>query len=598
MFCRCGAFFKAFLAFSLLQSLQPTFSQEVNADNSFVITNVSVLPMDTARNLENQTVLVVDGLISSVEGSTDAMLPGDIRRIDGRGLFLMPGLADLHVHLLHEDELVNYLAWGVTTIMHLGGTRIPGEDMLAFKEQVTEGLIDGPNVYATNLVLDGDPKLNSRSLQLTDPAAARQAVRDLKARGFDFVKIYNNIERPEFDAIIDEAGKVGLPVFGHIPRNFAALDALGGGQNAVAHTEEMFFSYFDGPRSTGQDMVRNYQADMSKLRPLLDVMISNSVATMPDLAFTFTNLLMWDELGILWNDPEFAYLHPASAAMWQAGTINRRDGLENFVQREQWKYELILDLTVKFQEAGVLQVVGTDASQPGLFPGKAVHRELTELVKAGLSNFEALAVGTRNAGLFAERYFSDSVRFGQILPGYRADLVLLEANPLEDVRNARKVNGVAVNGRFLARAELEHRRAHLKGRYNFLHETNDRVDAALDSNDFATSIKNMLAEKPGDQDFQAAIEARINSGGYSYAFADKLDKASQVLQMNTVLFPQSANTWDSLAEIRLQMGDRDAALEYYRKVLELEPDSATAAQAIDEILTDQQTESATRDRSN
>jgi len=358
------------------------------------------------------------------------------------------------------------------------------------------------------------------------------------------------VSQPVFEAIADEGREQGLPVFGHIPRNFNALTALSGGQNAIAHTEELFFSYFDGPRDTS-DMASHYQPDIGKLGPLIDTLIENNVATMPDLSFTFTDLIMWDDLDILWNDSEFPYLHPATASMWQSGSINRRSNIENFIVREQWKYELMLLLTKRFEDAGVLQVIGTDAAIPGLFPGKAAHRELTELVKAGLSNFEALAVGTRNAGEFARRYLDDDARFGQVTPGYRADLILLLENPLADVRNARTVSGVFVDGRFLSRSAIDEKRHELRSRYAELNAANDEVDAAFGETNARTTIRAIIEEHRGDGEFLAATEARINAAGYAASRTDDLDRAEEILTMNTELFPQSANTWDSLAEITL-----------------------------------------------
>ena len=158
-----------------------------------------------------------------------------------------------------------------------------------------------------------------------------------------------------------------MSVIGHIPRSFDPLLSLGGGQNAIAHTEELFFTYFEGPRST-ENMPRDYAPDLAKLPKLIETLVEHNVATMPDLCFTFGNLLMWDGLDFMWNDPEFPYLQPNTASMWRGGNINRRSEIENFIVREQWKYKLMQTLTLEFQKAGVLQVIGTDASLPG--PGQ------------------------------------------------------------------------------------------------------------------------------------------------------------------------------------------------------------------------------------
>jgi tetratricopeptide (TPR) repeat protein len=322
---------------------------------------------------------------------------------------------------------------------------------------------------------------------------------------------------------------------------------------------------------------------MRKLPVLIEALQTNNVALMPDLCFTFGNLLMWDSLDHVWGDPEFPYLHPNTASMWKGGNINRRTEIENFILRGQWKYNLLQTLTLEFQRAGVLQVVGTDASLPGLYPGKAAHRELTEFIKAGLSNFEALSIGSRTAGEFVRRYIDEDARFGQILPGYRADLVLLNANPLEDIRNARAISGVAVNGRYFDYSELEQRRTDLRHRYDALSALNEQVDAALNAGDAYIQIRNLVNAQRVDSDARGTIESRINTAGYAAGFAGDLDRAKYLLEMNTQLFPGSANAWDSFAEITLYLGDRERAIELYEKALEIDPGFRNAAEQIEAI---------------
>jgi len=573
---RRGAWLLALVA----AAFQPALAQD---GDRFAFVGVNVIPMDTERVLENQLVVVADGVIGSISDAVSTAPPAGMRQIDATGRYLVPGLSDLHVHIRNQDELLNYVAWGVTTIMHLGGSGQAGGQILAYRDEIRAGRMPGPNIYTTDRILDGDPAIATGSHSVRTGADARRIVRDLKAGGFDFVKIYNNLSQPVFAAIVDEAGRQGLPVFGHIPRNFDSLISLGSGLDAVAHTEELFFTYFGGPRNT-DNMDRSYTPDLDSLPALIDVLRSNEVAVMPDLCFAFGNLLMWDSLNHLSADPEYPYLHPNTASMWAGGNINRRSEIENFILREQWKYNLLQTLTLAFQQAGILQVIGTDTSLPGLFPGKAAHRELTEFTKAGLSNFEALSIGSRNAGEFVRRYIDPDARFGQVRAGYRADLVLLDANPLDDIRNARTVQGVAVNGRYVSRSQLDERRAGLRRRYDELRSLNDQVDAALAMPDAIAVIGELVSKHRGDAEAASSIESRINSAGYAAGFAGDLDRANALLEMNTTLFPESANAWDSLAEITLYLGDRERALELYRKALEADPGFANAQEQIDAIL--------------
>jgi len=561
----------------------PLLADATAARSDFAIVGINVIPMDEERLLENQVVVVADGVIQSVSDTASTTLPSDMRQISGDGRYLMPGLADLHIHLRHEDELIGNLSWGVTTVMHLGGSQEMGMQLVKYRDQVQRGTRLGPNIYTTGRILDGDPAIASGAYSLATVQQARQAVADLKSDGFDFVKIYNNVSLPIFEAIVDEAETQGLSVFGHIPRNFDTLSALGAGQDVVVHTEEFFFAYFDGPGSTS-DMTRNYKPDLSKLPALIETLIDNDVAVMPDLSFTFTNMLMWDGLEHLWGDPEFAYLHPDTASMWEVSNINRRDNLDNFMVRGQWKFNLMQKLTLEFQKAGVLQVVGTDASLPGLFPGKAVHRELTELVKAGVSNYEALAMGTRNAGEFIRRYIKNDTLTGQISPGYRADLVVLDANPLQDIRNAREVNAVIVNGVYTSTSQLDDHREIQQTRYARLTAVNKLVDAALQSEHAEREIHDLVLKHENDTEILNTIESRINAAGYAAAYAGELDRSQQTFELNTRFFPQSANTWDSLAEVVLYRGEPRLALQLYRKVLEIDPTSSSAAENISRIL--------------
>ena len=180
----------------------------------------------------------------------------------------------------------------------------------------------------------------------------------------------------------------------------------------AVHSEEFFFTYFKGPRST-KDLDKSYRPDYSKIPALVEVLKENDISVIPNLAYAFADFIMWDDIDNLFSDTEIAYVSPALIRNeFHSGNINRRSNIENFVYRDQMKYNLSQELTREFQKNGILQLLGTDATQAGLFPGKSAHRELTELVKAGLSNYEALSIATKNAGIFVKNEIKSADNFG------------------------------------------------------------------------------------------------------------------------------------------------------------------------------------------
>ena len=437
------------------------------------ILDVHVIPMDVERVLRNQTVIIRNGLIEAVGESRSVRVPERALRIDGSGRYLLPGLTDSHVHLRDTLELLSYLAYGVTTLVHLSGPvgRVP--DVVDLERRVSNGEILGPTIYTTGRILDGDPPINPGvSTTVRTPEDARTAVAMQIDAGVHFIKVYNNLSEDPLRIAISTAHERGVAVFGHIPRaggRAAALQrALSAGLDVIAHGEEYFFTFFydDVEGQLDKGLVPTVAED--RIPEAVRLTREAGASVTPNLSFVAMTRAQLDDLGGVLGNPEARFLHPVVLNTWRQQNPTTRPDLERFDRRERAKYGFIQKLTKALNDAGVPLLLGTDASAAGLFPGTAAHVELRELVKAGLTPYQALATGTRNAGAFIASHTS-AKPFGTLAPGTRADMILLRRNPLEDVAHTADIEGLVVRGAWFSSADLQRMRedaaaAQLRGR--------------------------------------------------------------------------------------------------------------------------------------
>jgi len=403
----------------------------------------NVVPMDRERVLRGQTVLVENGRIAAI--GPRLKVPAGARRIDARGLWLSPGLADLHGHPQTRDDLAVYLAYGVTTVLHMGeaSNAFAGRTRIA----ANEGRIPAPHVY-TALAVDGSPRYGH--LVVTTPEEARAAVLLARANGYAFIKAYNNLSAECFAALAAAGRELGVPVIGHTVLAMGGLERqLAAGQILVAHAEEFIYSHFFAP-----------DADSGQRVPP-DAAIPGAVAMIKrhgafvtaDLVTYSTIAEQWGRAGITQSylaRPEVRWLSPRDRIDWAGAGYDQRTG--SLLPRAAFLARLVKALA----EGGVPLVAGTDAPTiPGLFVGDSLHRNLALLEAAGLSRYQVLAIATRNAGAFIARAHPDEQPFGTIAPGARADLILTRANPLDDLATLRQPIGVMAKGVWRDRAELD-----------------------------------------------------------------------------------------------------------------------------------------------
>ena len=436
----------------------------VTRDHGLAVVNVTVIPMDSERLLPGQTVVIRHGLISALGPSATTSVPAGAQRIDGTNRYLIPGLTDAHVHLRDRSELLSYLAHGVTTVVQLSGPSGNLRDVVALRRQVESGEVLGPTIYTSGRILDGDPPIfPGVSTVVQTPEGAERAVEAQLAEGVDLIKVYNNMRLDVLRAVTRVAHARGATVWGHVPRidgrSMALQRALTAGMDVIAHGEEVFFTllYQDVEAQLDRGVVPSSGAD--QIAEAVRLIREHGVAVIPNLSFVAMTRVQLDDIEQVWADPETQYLHPTVLNMWRQQNATRRSDLPRFDRRERGKRIALRQLTRALQEAGVPLLLGTDASAPGMFPGKSAWIELSELVDAGLTPFQALYTTTSGAGAYLHRLDRDGPSSATVTVGSRADLLLVDANPLADVSNVERIAGVFARGRWYTRDQIHRMRA-------------------------------------------------------------------------------------------------------------------------------------------
>ncbi len=435
------------------------------APRHFAVETVTILPMTVdGAPIPDATLVVRDGRIARIVIGNTSDIDPDLPRVDGRGRFLIPGLADMHVHALNRgygrerggqpfsadimrtgDAMLPFLANGVTQILEMGA--LP--ESLQQRAEIEAGGVLGPRI-ATAAIVDGAPPIWALHAQIaTTPEEGRKAVRHIKAAGFDFVKVYARLELPVFEAVLDEARIAGIGVVGHVPAGSRghAERVLVPGFGMVAHAEE--FAKLDASPQP---------ADMSRYARLAH---ANDVWVATTLTTNIWIARQSRDPGVLADAPGSAQVHPLLRWQWLNANRYTASVTDGQVKAREELVEFNRNLLRRLRDEGVRIVAGTDAIIPGVVYGSSLHDELALMVAAGLSNREALESATR---LPAE-FLKVAKDRGAIEVGKAADFVLLEANPFDDIANTRSIAGVSVRGRYLARSELDALMADLARRY-------------------------------------------------------------------------------------------------------------------------------------
>ena len=418
-------------------------------EGTVAFVNVSVLPMDNERVLEAQTVVTSLGQISELGPASEIKVPRGSAIVDGSGKYLIPGLTEMHAHLPGADTppeevdriLFLFLSNGVTTVRGMLGNA----SHLELRQQIEDGVRLGPTIYAAGPAFRASEDLTVE--------AARQRVREQHQAGFDLLKILEGLSTDVYDAIAEEAIQAGIPFGGHVPNEVGLLHALAAGQSSIDHLDN-FLEAMEADASPiknadastrGRDMALH--ADERKIPALVAATKLADASVVPTMALweTFNADVSAEHYA---GFDELQYLPPETVDAWIESQKSRRERLN--AEAAARVIEIRKKVLKALQDEGARIVFGTDAPQIFNVPGFSIHREISIMASAGLTPYQILASATRNA---AEHFGNDA--FGSVAVGTRADLVLLEANPLDDAANVAKRAGVMVRGRWLPEAEIQ-----------------------------------------------------------------------------------------------------------------------------------------------
>lgn len=422
---------------------------------AFVGVTVIGMTLDTVPDRPNQTVVIRDGRIEAVGARGAIEVPPGALEIDGTGRYLMPGLADMHVHLEYFDEptiLQLFLANGVTTVRNMDGRPY----ILEWRDQIEKRTLIGPAIYTAGPLLDGDPPLRPDNTVVRNATEGRATVLAQQAAGYDFVKIYTNLSVEAYRAILATARENDMPVAGHVPRSLSLDETLAGGQTSVEHLGDYdeAIEADDSPFRNRFQWFKRFLGmpiDLAKAQSLGREQARRGVWTVPTLVQAAKELAPADVVQTWLASPEVMYIRPDGRAFWEEQL--RRTAAR--MDEDDWRRVAVgksnrLSLVRVLHESGTPLLAGTDTPNPFVVPGFSLHEELQLFVDAGLTPRDALKAATREAARFA----GDLDLWGTVEVGKRADLLLLDGNPIDDVTNTRKLAGVVVRGRWLPREEL------------------------------------------------------------------------------------------------------------------------------------------------
>jgi len=419
-----------------------------------VLAHVTIIDVTGGPSKPDMTVILRGDRISDIGKAGEMPVPPDATVVDASGKFLIPGLWDMHVHWYNRDSLTLFTANGVTGVREMFGN----SSLLHWRDEIAKGSLTGPRMIVASPIIDGPRPVWPNSIAVGNEEEGRKAVRQVKQWGADFVKVYSLLPRDAYFGIADESKRQGISFVGHVPFSVSAAEASDAGQKSIEHltgvllacsyneTElrnEIVKAKSPGVRSRrdGEDLLETF--DNRKAKDLFARFVKNQTWQCPTLTVLRSNAYLGDQS--FRNDGRLKYIPRPMIERWSQRIAN-----QNVADYAKKMFKKEVEIVGAMQRAGVPLLAGTDTGNPFCFPGFSLHDELALMVIGGLTPVEALRAATLNPA----KFLGLEKTLGTIEPGKIADLVLLDADPLADIRNTQKINAVISNGRFFDRKAL------------------------------------------------------------------------------------------------------------------------------------------------
>ncbi len=420
-------------------------------EGTVAFVGVSVLPMDSERILEDHTVVTSLGRVTEIAPSSEFNPPRGAEIVDGQGMYLLPGLTEMHAHLPAEGTppeevdriLFLFLSNGVTTVRGMLGN----PSHLQLRDEIESGSRLGPTVYAAGPAFRAAADLTAET--------ARQRVVAQTEAGYDLLKILEGLSVDLYDAIADEANRAGISFGGHVPNDVGLLHALSAGQRSIDHLDNYLEALVpdDSPMHSAEADRRGRDLGLHLDEALIPAVVG---ATKVAEASVVPTMALWETFNAdvpvetYTSQDELKYLPRETVERWAESQAERRARLNP--EAASRVIETRKRVLKALQDEGARIVFGTDAPQVFNVPGFSIHREIEIMASAGLTPYEILVSATRNA---AEHFRTDE--FGRVAVGTRADLLLVSENPLDDASRLADRVGVMARGRWIPEEEIQSR---------------------------------------------------------------------------------------------------------------------------------------------